>query len=485
MFGADDQIDVTKRRYAKVIINIFFVLDLNFKRNDIGLTKMSLKSELTCSYCMKIYRKPVILPCNDCLCEEHLKDKDVLKVKSIQCKTCNQEFSLDENEFKPNKIVQSLIEKEMHLTEAEKAIKKLSENFFNEGLRLNEELENNKRMFSLKCFEYFQEIRRKIDLQRDQLKDEIDKIALSMIDQTKEFEVFFMKRLEPNEEKASKLTADLKKLVSETYRDPEALLKLETTPIENVQSKTNKELDAIKARLKEFDEMRNHFLAANSFQPNLTFDKDSFGFLNLVDYFSLNESRILSIKQEYLDDLIKLCEFPSNAKKWSLLYRGTKDGFNARDFHKKCDGKYSTLTIIKAKSSSYIFGGYSEAEWQSFGGDKYDPNAFIFSLTNKDNKPCKINVSDPNKAIYCSSSYGPIFGGSYLEKEIKWISGDIRVTDNGNLNTDNVSNLGDAYKHPSYLLGSKEANSFLAGTQNFQIEEIEVYQSNLIILRLN
>ena len=138
MFGADDQIDVTKRRYAKVIINIFFVLDLNFKRNDIGPTKMSLKSELTCSYCMKIYRKPVILPCNDCLCEEHLKDKDVLKFKSIQCKTCNQEFSLDENEFKPNKIVQSLIEKEMHLTETEKAIKKLSENFFNEGLRLNE-----------------------------------------------------------------------------------------------------------------------------------------------------------------------------------------------------------------------------------------------------------------------------------------------------------------------------------------------------------
>ena len=90
---------------------------------------MSLKLEFTCSYCMKIYRKPVILPCNHCLCEEHLKDINVLKVKSIQCKTCNQEFVLDENEFKPNEIVQNLIEKEMHLTEAEKTIKKLNETF--------------------------------------------------------------------------------------------------------------------------------------------------------------------------------------------------------------------------------------------------------------------------------------------------------------------------------------------------------------------
>ena len=124
---------------------------------------MSLKSELTCSYCMKIYRKPVILLCNHSLCEEHLKDIDVLKVKSIQCKTCKQEFGLDDNGFKPNEIVQSLIEKEMHMTEAEKEIKKISQTSLNEGLRLNDEHEDNKRILTLKCFEHFQKIRRKIN----------------------------------------------------------------------------------------------------------------------------------------------------------------------------------------------------------------------------------------------------------------------------------------------------------------------------------
>jgi hypothetical protein len=431
---------------------------------------MSLKSEFTCSYCMKIYRKPVILPCNHCLCEEHLKDIDVLKVKSIQCKACKQEFRLDDNEFKPNEIAQNLIEKEIYLTDTEKAIKKLIENFFNEGLRLNEELENNKRVFTLKCFEHFQEIRRKIDLQREELKNEIDKIALAMIDQTKEFEMFFMKRLEPKEDMSSKLTSNFKQS-NEMFRDPEALLQLDTTA--NNQSNMNEELDAIKARLKEFDEMTNHFLATNSFQPNSTFKKDSFGRLNLIEYFSLNGSKILSTKQEYVDDLIRICEFPSDANKWSLLYRGTKDGFCADDFHVKCDGKSSTLTIIKVKGSDFIFGGYTEAEWQSFGRDKSDPNAFIFSLINKDNKSCKMNVTDPNRAIYCSSRRGPIFGGSILKQGKEWLCGDIRVDDNGNVS---VSALGDAYKHPSYFFGTKEASSFLAGTQRFQIEEIEVYQ---------
>jgi hypothetical protein len=197
----------------------------------------------------------------------------------------------------------------------------------------------------------------------------------------------------------------------------------------------------------------------------------------LIDYYSLNGSKILSTKQEYLNDLIRLCEFSSDANhKWSLLYRGTRDGFRAKDFHAKCDGKSSTLTIIKAKSSGFIFGGYTEAEWDSCEEDKSDPNAFIFSLINEDNKPCKINVSDPNKAIFCSSRCGPIFGGSYLKEGKKLINGYIRVADNGNVNTDNVSVLGDAYKHPSYLYGAKETYSLLAGSQRFQIEEIEVYQ---------
>jgi hypothetical protein len=95
-------------------------------------------------------------------------------------------------------------------------------------------------------------------------------------------------------------------------------------------------------------------------------------------------------------DLIKLCEFPPKGK-WSLSYRGGRDGFTAKDFHEKCDGKPNTLAIFKAKDSSFIFGGYTTIALESLSQGRYksDPAAFIFSLTNKDKKPFKSKIQ-PN-----------------------------------------------------------------------------------------
>jgi hypothetical protein len=38
------------------------------------------------------------------------------------------------------------------------------------------------------------------------------------------------------------------------------------------------------------------------------------------------------------------------------------------------------------------------------------------------------------------------------------------------------SDLGGTYKHPQYAQGTNEAQSFLAGSHEFQLDEIEVYQ---------
>ena len=50
--------------------------------------------------------------------------------------------------------------------------------------------------------------------------------------------------------------------------------------------------------------------------------------------------------------------------------------------------KSNDADIIKAKSG-IIFGDYTEQEWHSKGGFVTDPNAFIFSLVNKEEKPFK------------------------------------------------------------------------------------------------
>ena len=67
-----------------------------------------------------------------------------------------------------------------------------------------------------------------------------------------------------------------------------------------------------------------------------------------------------------------MCEF-SLKDKWTLLYRGTRDGFGADDFHLKSDGHKNTLTILKAKGSSYIFGGFTSITWGSSNGWESEP----------------------------------------------------------------------------------------------------------------
>ena len=150
------------------------------------------------------------------------------------------------------------------------------------------------------------------------------------------------------------------------------------------------------------------------------------------------------------------------------MYRGTRDGFGSNDFHSRCDGYANTLTILKANGSSNIFGGFSSVSWQSSANGKWesDPNAFLFSLTNRDNKPLKmkVNRNEHQYAINCHSEYGPTFGG------------DIRIANNVNTTMNGYSDLGCFYKHPQYEYGTDEAQTFLAGSFKFQLDEIEVYQ---------
>ena len=40
------------------------------------------------------------------------------------------------------------------------------------------------------------------------------------------------------------------------------------------------------------------------------------------------------------------------------------------------------------------------------------------------------------------------------------------------------SELGHTYSHPEYEEGTNEAKTFLAGSRNFQLDEIEVYEKN-------
>lgn len=172
------------------------------------------------------------------------------------------------------------------------------------------------------------------------------------------------------------------------------------------------------------------------------------------------DSVILNFDQ--MNFLMELCNFPPSTK-WKLIYRASVHGFQASRFHANCDGKAKTLTIIKSMNSN-IFGGYTEAQWShnEIYGD--DPNAFIFSLVNKDNNPLVMKCINSKNAISCRRRRGPVFGSS-----------DISIFDRSNTNIKSVTNLGWNYKHPQYARSSLEAKGFLAGSEQFSTIEIEVF----------
>jgi hypothetical protein len=47
-----------------------------------------------------------------------------------------------------------------------------------------------------------------------------------------------------------------------------------------------------------------------------------------------------------------------------LLWRGSRDGFRPKDFHDRCNGHTSTLTVID-DSNGNIFDGFTGVGWES------------------------------------------------------------------------------------------------------------------------
>lgn len=209
------------------------------------------------------------------------------------------------------------------------------------------------------------------------------------------------------------------------------------------------------------------------------------GFYKEVDFYMLDElkdlmfpfhsSSILNFDQR--KKLLKLTGFDMY-KKWELLYRGSLHGFRAKDFHEKCDGVAKTLTLVKSNNSN-IFGGYTEAQWDSSGVTKSDPKAFLFSLENKEKQPIKINIKN-GVAIFCNSILGPTFGyehkyRSYHDRYGNYRQGnsiiyDLSISDQSNLNHDSFSSLESSYPY--------DLNKYvLANSEYFLVEDIEVYKS--------
>jgi hypothetical protein len=180
-------------------------------------------------------------------------------------------------------------------------------------------------------------------------------------------------------------------------------------------------------------------------------------------------SQITSELRLSMDSLI-LRQFPVEifsefkTKQFVLLWRGTRDGFQASIFHNRCDGHSNTLIVIQDIGGS-IFGGFTPIPWGGPTGWKADSSgrSFLFTLRNPAGiAPMKFPLCQPDKAIGSIPSHGPIFASN----------NDICVFDSCNTNANSYTDLGGSYTNST----GRDSKTVFTGAHTFQVREIEVFE---------
>ena len=166
---------------------------------------------------------------------------------------------------------------------------------------------------------------------------------------------------------------------------------------------------------------------------------------------SIKKSEILKEDEELM---IKNWINSNKKMSFELIYKGTRDGDDVKDFHKLWDEISPTLTLAKTKNGNR-FGGYTSVALTKNASDNgiYDPNAFVFSI----DKKYKYNTNNPSYAVKSVNSRGPCFGAS-----CPFYIGDKFLTQNTS-----YSNPSNEYNSPPYVF---------TGAEYFTLEELEVYK---------
>ena len=203
--------------------------------------------------------------------------------------------------------------------------------------------------------------------------------------------------------------------------------------------------------------------------------RDLDGRWSKVESFRTENTQISSVILEGEKDEETFC---SKLFEWcgstdfDLLYRGTRDGFNASEFHRTCDNQGKTLVLIKNKSG-HAFGGFSTTSWRhsaSFA-NKQAPGSFLFTLTNIYGiGPTKFPLMDEDdRCAIChyNDTYGALFGESGF---------DLGISTDCDRNISSWS----SFPYDYYDSTGKGGNIFSSNPKmiNFGVQEIEVFRVN-------
>lgn len=153
------------------------------------------------------------------------------------------------------------------------------------------------------------------------------------------------------------------------------------------------------------------------------------------------------------------------------MYKASKDGWSAIDFHKCVDGKGSAIVVALSKSGKR-FGGFNPLGWMS--SDDYGNTNSAFLWFDKNGKGVKCPVlPGGNAAIFDYATSGPCFGSS------DFIIGPPRAAVMGGFTGPDIeaseSVAGDLRKGKSSVGGTYIFQKGWPVSGQFEVVEVEVY----------
>ena len=323
------------------------------------------------------------LCCASCLCK--IKDKG--KGQHNDCDVCIIESIQEE---KKNKLIENIQNLENLSNTLQDSIDKLNIIF--------QEINDGKEKIKSEIQKIFTKLRNILNAREDELLLKVDNIYIN-----KFFDESLIKESEklPNKIKIS--LENCKKLKDNWNNEDIYLLINECANIEkNINLIKN-----IENNINESKKLKYVGIKFINNQENQLFENiKKFGEINIYSLIDIKDSLIINDNLNYIETISKWINSKKNLET-KLLYRKSKDGDSYETFHKLCDKKGKTLTLIKAEN--FIIGSYTPIDWDvSYDGWKNDDETFIFSLTN--NRIYR-KKEKSTESIFCGKNEGPWYGG--------------------------------------------------------------------------
>ena len=144
---------------------------------------MNLKEKYTCKYCNQILKDPITLNCcADNICKQHILELRSSSSSNVfWCPLCNEQNS--NQSLMSNRLIQSMLDIEAYKFEIDPKYEKIFESFKAEIENLEAVLNDPDNVI----YEQINELKRQVDLNREDLKSHIDALADKLIQQLESY----------------------------------------------------------------------------------------------------------------------------------------------------------------------------------------------------------------------------------------------------------------------------------------------------------